>query len=35
MGARTYRDMAAHWPTSREPYAPPMNQIPKIVFLKA
>ena len=28
----TYRAMAAHWPTSTEPYAAPMNQIPKIVF---
>src|ERR1700693_501595 len=32
MGSVTYRDMAAHWPTSLEPYAAPMNQIPKIVF---
>jgi dihydrofolate reductase len=32
MGAVTYRDMAAHWPTSREAYAEPMNRIPKIVF---
>ena len=32
MGARTYGDMAAHWPTSKEPFAPPMNQIPKAVF---
>src|SRR5258708_11894929 len=32
MGSVTYRDMAAHWPTSTEPFAPPMNQIPKIVF---
>lgn len=34
MGSRTFRDMAAYWPTSTEPYAPPMNQIPKIVFSK-
>jgi dihydrofolate reductase len=32
MGSVTYRDMAAHWPSSTESYAAPMNQIPKIVF---
>lgn len=32
MGRVTYGDMAAHWPTSDEPYAAPMNGIPKIVF---
>jgi tetratricopeptide (TPR) repeat protein len=32
MGCATYRDMAAHWPSSSEPYAAPMNQIPKVVF---
>jgi dihydrofolate reductase len=32
MGSKTYGDMAAHWPSSTEPYAPPMNQIPKAVF---
>ena len=32
MGRHTYVDMAAHWPASREPYAPAMNDIPKIVF---
>jgi dihydrofolate reductase len=32
MGGVTYRDMAAHWPTSHEPFAPPMNDIPKVVF---
>ncbi|HEX2104255.1 MAG TPA: dihydrofolate reductase family protein [Solirubrobacteraceae bacterium] len=32
MGRRTYEDMAAHWPTSEEPFAPPMNDIPKVVF---
>ena len=32
MGSRTFRDMAAFWPTSTEVYAPPMNQIPKAVF---
>lgn len=34
MGRVTYGDMAAHWPTSTEPWAPPMNQIPKVVFSK-
>lgn len=32
MGAKTFGDMAAWWPTSIEPFAPPMNQIPKAVF---
>lgn len=32
MGSRSFRDMAAWWPTSTEPFAPPMNQIPKAVF---
>jgi dihydrofolate reductase len=32
MGSRTFHDMSAHWPWSTEPYAPPMNEIPKIVF---
>ena len=32
MGSRTYQDMAAHWPTSTEPDAAPMNEIPKVVF---
>ncbi|HET6620182.1 MAG TPA: dihydrofolate reductase family protein [Dongiaceae bacterium] len=32
MGSRTFRDMVAYWPTSTEPYAPPMNEIPKVVF---
>lgn len=34
MGRVTYGDMAAHFPTSTEPYAAPMNQIPKVVFSK-
>lgn len=34
MGSRTYHDMAAYWPTSAEPYAPPMNEIPKAVFTR-
>jgi dihydrofolate reductase len=32
MGSRTFRDMAAYWPTSTEPFAPAMNDIPKVVF---
>ena len=32
MGSRTFHAMAAHWPTSTEVFAPPMNQIPKAVF---
>lgn len=34
MGSRTFYDMAAYWPSSTEPYAAPMNQIPKVVFSK-
>ena len=32
MGSRSFRDMAAYWPTSTDVFAPPMNQIPKAVF---
>jgi dihydrofolate reductase len=32
MGSRSFHDMAAWWPTSIDPFAPPMNQIPKAVF---
>ena len=32
MGSRTFRDMAAWWPFSTEPFAAPMNDIPKVVF---
>lgn len=35
MGSRTFQDMAAYWPTSTEPYAAPMNAIPKIVFSRS
>jgi dihydrofolate reductase len=35
MGAKTFRDMAAYWPTSTEKFAPPMNTIPKVVFTRA
>jgi dihydrofolate reductase len=32
MGRVTYEEMAAHWPTSTDDYATPMNEIPKVVF---
>jgi len=32
MGRKTYEDMAAWWPKSDEPFAAPMNTIPKAVF---
>lgn len=32
MGSRTYHDMAAFWPYSDLPFAPPMNDLPKIIF---
>ena len=32
MGAKTFRDMASHWPHSTEIYAPLMNELPKVVF---
>ena len=34
MGSRTFHDMASYWPTSDEPFAAPMNEIPKVVFTK-
>ena len=34
MGSRTFHDMASYWPTSDEPFAAPMNEIPKIVFTR-
>lgn len=32
MGRTAYQEMAAYWPHSTEPYAAPMNDIPKVVF---
>jgi dihydrofolate reductase len=32
MGRVLYHDMAEHWPSSTEAFAPPMNEIPKVVF---
>lgn len=34
MGSRTFQDMAAYWPSSTEPFAAPMNGIPKVVFTR-
>jgi len=34
MGRKTYNDMVAYWPTSSDPLAAPMNEIPKLVFSK-
>jgi dihydrofolate reductase len=34
MGSRSFRDMAAWWPTSTDQFAPPMNGIPKAVFTR-
>lgn len=33
-GRVTYEGMAGYWPTSAEPFAAPMNEIPKVVFSK-
>jgi dihydrofolate reductase len=35
MGRRLYEEMAAHWPTSTEVFARPMNEIPKVVFSRS
>jgi dihydrofolate reductase len=35
MGSRTFQDMMAYWPVSSEPFADPMNQIPKMVFSRS
>jgi dihydrofolate reductase len=32
MGRVTYQEMAQHWPASSDPYAAPMNDLPKVVF---
>jgi dihydrofolate reductase len=34
MGRVTYQEMSSYWPQSDDPYAPPMNDIPKVVFSK-
>jgi dihydrofolate reductase len=32
MGRVTYQEMSEHWPYSDDPYAAPMNELPKVVF---
>jgi dihydrofolate reductase len=32
MGRVTYQEMASYWPHTDDPYASPMNNIPKVVF---
>ena len=32
MGSSSYYEMAAFWPFSDLPFAPPMNEIPKVIF---
>jgi dihydrofolate reductase len=32
MGRVTYKQMSSYWPQSDDPYAAPMNNIPKVVF---
>jgi dihydrofolate reductase len=34
MGRVTYEQMSSAWPNSDDPYAAPMNEIPKVVFSK-
>ena len=34
MGSKTFQDMASYWPTSTEPFAAPMNEVPKALFTK-
>jgi dihydrofolate reductase len=34
MGRVTYQEMSSYWPSSDDPYAAPMNDIPKVVFSK-
>jgi dihydrofolate reductase len=34
MGRKLYDSMATYWPTSTDPFATPMNEIPKVVFSK-
>jgi dihydrofolate reductase len=32
MGRGVYEDMVEYWPTATDVYAPPMNEIPKLIF---
>ncbi|WP_410812186.1 dihydrofolate reductase family protein [Micromonospora sp. 067-2] len=34
MGRVTYQQMSSYWPQSNDPYAAPMNDIPKVVFAR-
>lgn len=34
MGSRSFLAMAGFWPTSKSPFAAPMNEIPKVVFTR-
>jgi dihydrofolate reductase len=34
MGRTSYEQMSSYWPQSTDPYAAPMNDIPKVVFSK-
>ena len=35
MGRKTFEAMASYWPVSTNPFAAPMNAIPKLVFTKS
>jgi dihydrofolate reductase len=35
MGRKTFEDMARYWPSSTNPFAAPMNSIPKLVFTRS
>lgn len=35
MGRKTFEDMASYWPSATNPYAAPMNAIPKLVFTRS
>jgi len=34
MGSRSYAGWASYWPSSKDVFAPPMNEIPKVVFAR-
>ncbi|MEI9940330.1 MAG: dihydrofolate reductase family protein [Pseudomonadota bacterium] len=35
MGRKTFETMASYWPSSTNPFAAPMNSIPKLVFTRS
>lgn len=35
MGRNLYHEMAAYWPSSTDDFAPPMNEIPKVIFSRS